>query len=441
MKGFMIAGVSSGIGKTTVSMGLMSLFDNVSPFKVGPDYIDPGFHQFVTGNKSYNLDLFMMGEDGVKYSFYKHAKDISIVEGVMGLYDGIDHSLDNNSSAHISRLLNLPVILIVEGGGKSTSIAAQVLGYKMFDKRVNLAGVIINRVSEKMYEHYKEAIEKFTDVKCLGYVPEDKTLNLSSRHLGLLQADEIGDLKEKIHHLKSVLEKTIAKEEISKISEIADVKSIKYPFEHLKDKYKGYKIGIARDNAFSFYYNDNLELLEYLGFIIVPFSPIKDKKIPEVDMLYFGGGYPEIYSEQLSKNKSLINSIIKFYKNNGIIFGECGGFMFLTDGIKQLDGSYSQMCQIINCNIEMRNRLDISRFGYISIEKNGNIIGRGHEFHYSKIENVYKDTREYNAEKPNGKKWTCIFSNKNLKAGYPHLHFFKSIEFLKELLETMEDKK
>ena len=130
MKGFMIAGVSSGIGKTTVSMGLMSLFENVSPFKVGPDYIDTTFHQFVTGNKSYNLDLFMMGEEGVKYSFYKHHKGISIVEGVMGLYDGIDHSLDNNSSAHLARVLDLPVILIVSGGGKSTSIAAEVLGYR-----------------------------------------------------------------------------------------------------------------------------------------------------------------------------------------------------------------------------------------------------------------------------------------------------------------------
>lgn len=154
MKAFMLAGISSGIGKTTVSMGLMSLFENVSPFKTGPDYIDPGFHQFVTGNKSYNLDLFMMGEEGVKYSFYKHQKDISIVEGVMGLYDGIDNSLDNNSSAHLSRVLGIPVILVVDGVGKSTSVAAQVLGYQLLDKRVNIAGVIINKVSSKKHMIY-----------------------------------------------------------------------------------------------------------------------------------------------------------------------------------------------------------------------------------------------------------------------------------------------
>ena len=209
MKGFVIGGVSSGIGKTTVSMGLMSLFESVSPFKIGPDYIDTTFHQFVTGNKSYNLDLFMMGEEGVKYSFYKHHKGISIVEGVMGLYDGIDHSLDNNSTAHLARVLDLPVILIVNGGGKSTSIAAEILGYKMLDRRVNIAGVIISKTTEAMYNHYKEAIEKYTGIECIGYLPKDETLAVSSRHLGLLQAYEIDDLKEKTQKLKEILEKTI----------------------------------------------------------------------------------------------------------------------------------------------------------------------------------------------------------------------------------------
>ena len=203
MKAFMLAGVSSGIGKTTISMALMSAFNNVSPFKVGPDYIDPGFHEFITGNKSYNLDIFMMGEQGVKYSFYKHHKNISIVEGVMGLYDGMDNSLDNNSSAHIARFLGIPVILVLDGVGKSTSIAAQVLGYKMLDPRVNIAGVIINKVSSaKTYTIFKEAIEKYTSVKCLGFVEKNDKLNISSRHLGLLQANEVEDLREKLSILK-----------------------------------------------------------------------------------------------------------------------------------------------------------------------------------------------------------------------------------------------
>ena len=151
MKGFVLAGTRSGIGKTTVSMGLMATFEDVAPFKVGPDYIDPSFHKFITGNKSYNLDLFLMGEDGVRYSFEKHSKEISIVEGVMGLYDGLGNSLDNYSTAHLSRILKLPVILVVDAAGKSTSIAAEVLGYKNLDSRVNIAGVIINKVnSEKL---------------------------------------------------------------------------------------------------------------------------------------------------------------------------------------------------------------------------------------------------------------------------------------------------
>ena len=198
MKGFLIAGTKSGIGKTTVSMGLMSCFSDVSPFKIGPDYIDGKFHEYVTGNKSYNLDFFLMGEDGVRESFLKHHKNFSIDEGVMGLYDGLDNSLDNGSSAHISRILNLPVILIVDGTGRSTSIAAEITGYQNFDRRVNIIGVIINRVSsEKTYEILKDAVEKYCKIKCFGYIPKIENISLSSRHLGLVEAYEVYDLKEK----------------------------------------------------------------------------------------------------------------------------------------------------------------------------------------------------------------------------------------------------
>lgn len=435
MKGFMIAGVSSGIGKTTVSMGLMSIFENVSPFKVGPDYIDTGFHQFVTGNKSYNLDIFMMGEEGVKHSFTKHHKGISIVEGVMGLYDGIEHTLDNNSSAHISRLLGLPVILVVDGGGKSTSIAAQVLGYKMFDTRVNIAGIIVNKVSESMYSHYKEAIEKFTGIECIGFLPKDKTFSISSRHLGLLQADEIEDLKVKKMKLKSILEKTINIEKLLKIAEINEITNFNSPFEEYKDKYKGMKIGVAKDSAFTFYYNDNLELLEYLGAEIILFSPIKDKKIPEVDLLYFGGGYPENYTTELINNKKMMESIKKYYENNGKIYAECGGFIYLTEGIKFENEVFAPMCGILKCTVEMKEKLDISRFGYIKLFDGGKELGKGHEFHYSRINEVKDDKRVYRAKKHSGKEWTCVFKEKNCRGGYPHIHFFGSLHYLDKLLK------
>lgn len=436
MKAFMLAGISSGIGKTTVSMGLMSLFENVSPFKTGPDYIDPGFHQFVTGNKSYNLDLFMMGEEGVRYSFYKHQRDISIVEGVMGLYDGADNELDNGSSAHLSRVLGIPVILVLDGVGKSTSIAAQVLGYQMLDKRVDIAGVIINKVSSpKTYEIFKEAIEKYTTVKCLGYVPKDDSLHIGSRHLGLLQADEIGDLKEKIHNLKEKLKETIDVEGILEIASKINIPPVENPFAEYKDAYKGMKMGIAKDRAFTFYYNDNLELFEHLGIEIVPFSPVKDKKIPEgLDILYFGGGYPENFAKEISENVTMLDSIREFHQRGGKIFGECGGFMFLSQGIEMLDGEIFKMCGLVDCTIKMGNRLDISRFGYINIMKDEKLFARGHEFHYSKISEVGRDTRKFTAVKHNGRSWSCIFCDKGLTAGYPHIHFFTGFELLKEIL-------
>lgn len=436
MKAFMIAGTNSGIGKTTVSMGLMSLFENVSPFKVGPDYIDPGFHQFVTGNKSYNLDLFMMGEEGVRYSFYNHQKDISIIEGVMGLYDGMDNTLDNNSSAHLSRVLDIPVILVVDGVGKATSIAAQVLGYQLLDRRVDIAGIIINKVSsEKTYAIFKEAIEKYTDARCLGYVTKDDSLHIGSRHLGLLQAEEIGDLKSKIERLKESLKKTLDIEAILEIASRVEEREIINPFTDKKDIYKGVKMGIAKDRAFSFYYNDNIELFNYLGIETEFFSPIEDKKIPDnVDVLYFGGGYPESFAKELSKNIEMLDSIRKFANNGGKIFAECGGFMFLSKEIEMLDGTIYPMCNLVKCTTKMGNRLDIARFGYINILKDGKIVGRGHEFHYSKIKDVLEEERRYIAEKPNGKNWKCIFENKNIKAGYPHIHFFKGFEILKNIL-------
>lgn len=446
MKAFMLAGVSSGIGKTTISMALMSVFKNVSPFKVGPDYIDPTFHQFITGNKSYNLDLFMMGEAGVRYSFFKHQKDIAIVEGVMGLYDGIDNSLDNNSSAHLSRVLGLPVILVVDGIGKSTSIAAQVLGYKMLDTRVNIAGVIINKVaSAKTYEIFKEAIENYAGVKCLGYVLKNENLNISSRHLGLLQANEVRDLEDKIEILKKIALENIDIKEIEKIATEqckyvnmrAEDAIYPYYLEEMKDKYKDKIIAVARDSAFSFYYNDNIEFLEYMGFELRYFSPIKDEYVPRCDVIYLGGGYPENFAKELSENKSMIESIRKKYEEGVKIFAECGGFMYLSQAIELLNGETYSMCGLAACVVNMTNRLDISRFGYISLSKkeNENILAKGHEFHYSKIKEITDDTRKFKALKKDGRTWDCIFNEKNLYAGYPHIHFFSSVELLKEVFE------
>ena len=443
MKGFLIAGTKSGIGKTTVSMGLMSCFSDVSPFKIGPDYIDGKFHEYVTGNKSYNLDFFLMGEDGVRESFLKHHKNFSIAEGVMGLYDGIDNSLDNGSSAHISRILNLPVILIVDGTGRSTSIAAEIMGYQNFDKRVNIIGVIINKISsEKTYEILKEAVEKYCKIKCFGYIPKIENISLSSRHLGLVEAYEVQDLKEKIEVLKKEFQKTIDIKAIYETVEINPHYKLKNIFSDFKDKYKSIKIGIAKDNAFSFYYNDNIEFLENLGAEIKYFSPLKDEKIPDdVDMLYFGGGYPENYAAELENNISMINSIRDFYNKNGVIYGECGGFIYLSKKLIILDGKEYNFVNLTENIIEMKNRLDIGRFGYINIRYRENLCGKGHEFHYSRIKEEGKEKKEFKIEKPNGRKWECGYSSKNLLCGYPHIHFFKSSDIIFDLLNRAEKSK
>lgn len=443
MKGFLIAGTKSGIGKTTVSMGLMSCFSDVSPFKIGPDYIDGKFHEYVTGNKSYNLDFFLMGEDGVRESFLKHHKNFSIAEGVMGLYDGIDNSLDNGSSAHISRILNLPVILIVDGTGRSTSIAAEIMGYQNFDKRVNIIGVIINKISsEKTYEILKEAVEKYCKIKCFGYIPKLENISLSSRHLGLVEAYEVQDLKEKIEVLKKEFQKTIDIKAIYETVEINPHYKLKNIFSDFKDRYKNIKIGIAKDSAFSFYYNDNIEFLENLGAEIKYFSPLKDEKIPDdVDMLYFGGGYPENYAAELENNISMINSIRDFYNKNGVIYGECGGFIYLSKKLITLDGKEYNFVNLTENIIEMKNRLDIGRFGYINIRYRENLCGKGHEFHYSKIKEEGKEKKEFKIEKPNGRKWECGYSSKNLLCGYPHIHFFKSSDIIFDLLNRAEKSK
>ena len=443
MKGFLIAGTKSGIGKTTVSMGLMSCFSDVSPFKIGPDYIDGKFHEYVTGNKSYNLDFFLMGEDGARESFLKHHKNFSIAEGVMGLYDGIDNSLDNGSSAHISRILNLPVILIVDGTGRSTSVAAEIMGYQNFDKRVNIIGVIINKISsEKTYEILKEAVEKYCKIKCFGYIPKLENISLSSRHLGLVEAYEVQDLKEKIEVLKKEFQKTIDIKAIYETVEINPHYKLKNIFSDFKDKYKNIKIGIAKDNAFSFYYNDNIEFLENMGAEIKYFSPLKDEKIPDnVDMLYFGGGYPENYAAELENNISMINSIRDFYNKNGVIYGECGGFIYLSKKLIILDGKEYNFVNLTENIIEMKNRLDIGRFGYINIRYRENLCGKGHEFHYSKIKEEGKEKKEFKIEKPNGRKWECGYSSKNLLCGYPHIHFFKSSDIIFDLLNRAEKSK
>ncbi len=451
MKKILITGTNSGSGKTTVSSILMASLDKVAPFKVGPDYIDPSYHELFTGNKSYNLDAFMFDEKILKLLFNKNSqgKEISIVEGVMGLYDGLGHEKDNFSTAHLSRILDLPIILVVNAKGISTSIAAEVLGFKEFDKNVNIKGVILNNVSsQKLYLTLKDAIERFTGIECVGYIPKNEKLTVESRHLGLKQAFELNatqELEEKRELFRKIGQECLDLERIKEIASefepvfsMDDIENIKA----LKNKYKGKKIAVAKDGAFSFYYHSNFDLFKYSGLEIVEFSPVNDEKVPDgVDIIYLGGGYPELYIKQLSQNKSMIESIKKAFENNVKIYAECGGFIYLTKGITDLDGTKSNYVGLFDIEIGMRNKLNIGRFGYINIEMDkGNgekILTKGHEFHYSEIKENNGEKAVYEISKIDGRKWECGYKKKSALAGYPHINFFSNVELFEYIVEKL----
>lgn len=429
MKSLIISSNKSGGGKTTFTLGLMNLlmkkgFD-VQGYKVGPDYIDGAFHKFITGKPSRNLDLFLIGEDGVKYTYSKGSGDLGIIEGVMGLYDG--KGIDTFASTyHVSKVLeDMPILLVITPGAQSVTLCAEINGIINF-KGANVVGVILNSISKSYYMLLKAAIEKNCNIKVFGYIEKDENLSLESRHLGLVQSIEVSNLKEKIDYCSSIIEKNIDIDSL-----LNEFKSIESENKNLNIEYKNINIGIALDEAFSFYYEENIEILKKIGNLIY-FSPLHDKEIPKnLDFLYLGGGYPEVFKEKLSKNKSMRDSIKKSLESGLRCFAECGGLMYLT---KNIDGY--DMVGFFDGNSEMTGKLQ--RFGYANLilKDNKNLTINCHEFHKSKVnlneEKVYKITKENFL----GKKveWTCGYEKNNTIAGYPHVNFLGNIEFLKEII-------
>ena len=427
MKTLIISSNCSGGGKTTFTLGLMKALKNrnydVQGYKVGPDYIDTGFHTEITGKVSRNLDLHLMGEAGVKASFSRGSGDLAVIEGVMGLYDG--KGLDESCSTYsVSKVLdNSPILLVITPKAQSLTLCAEINGIKNF-KNANIVGVVLNCVSEGFYKLLKPAIEIHCGLKVFGYIPKDDELKLESRHLGLVQSVEIGNLNKKIDYLSEIIEKYIDLDEI--IESFKEVNCFEDNY-HLSKSNK--RIAVAFDEAFRFYYKENLELLEEFGEVIY-FSPLRDKKIPEdIDFLYLGGGYPEVFKEALSKNTEMLNSIKEALDNGLKCYAECGGLMYLTGNIDNVN-----MVGFLNGNSEMTKRLN--RFGYATLLFK-NIEINCHEFHKSKVnlneETVYDVTKtSYTGDKIN---WRCGYKKNNTLAGYPHVHFFGNLEFIKELLK------
>lgn len=446
--GIMIAAPASGSGKTSAACGLMAAFGSrglkVRSCKCGPDYIDPMFHREVLGIDSENLDLFFSEPEELRECFRRHTAgaDLTVVEGVMGYYDGMGLDTDRGSSYEVASVLGIPVILVVPCRGAALSLAASVRGMLEFRKENNIRGILLNRVSGMLYPRLKEMLEKELkqagyDIPVVGYMPEDDAFHLESRHLGLITPQEIEGLREQTARAGEILTETADLDLILQIAEkgAASGETAEEDRSETGDKpvfgtgENRVRIGIARDKAFCFYYKDNLELLEKLGCELVPFSPLSDPRLPDgLSGLIFGGGYPELYGRTLAENKGLLQEIHSLIEDGIPCLAECGGFMYLHEELEDREGQVWKMTGNIKGRTWPVGRL--VRFGYVKImpEEARTEAGylfpgeeiRGHEFHYWDSTDSGSDCL---AVKPDGRRsWQCIHMDGNLFAGYPHLY-------------------
>jgi cobyrinic acid a,c-diamide synthase len=434
-----IAGTTSGVGKTTISLAIMYALKykkgfSVQPFKIGPDFIDPSYHKIITGRESRTLDAWMMGKNGIVSSLQNTAidVDVAIIEGVMGLFDGLSGKTDFASTAYVAKILNTPVILIIDAAKAARSIAAMAFGYLHFDRRLKISGIILNNVSGPKHARYiTEACKSKIKVPILGIVQRDNELRMDERHLGLIPTDEL-DYTNKSKIIR-VAKKVSEEIYYDKIVSLFKLKKSKYiVFAKTSKPISKLKIAVALDNSFNFYYNENLNSLRNLGAELTFFSPLNDKHIPnDVSGLMLGGGFPEVMADKLHSNQSMRRSIKTAVEQGMPIYGECGGLMYLTKSIAgyRYFKKPFKMVGVIDANTIMTGRLTLN---YTQADMMSNLFGniqniRGHEFHYSKIENIPKDSKYvYNL-----KRGTGIDGGKhdgvlvyNSIASYMHVHFY-----------------
>ena len=440
----LIGATASGSGKTMITCGILQAFVNrglkTASFKCGPDYIDPMFHARVIGTRSKNLDTFFAGENTTRYLFAKEAggMDISVMEGVMGYYDGVGGTTFQAGAYDLARTTETPAVLIVNTKGMSLSVAALVKGFAEFVPDSHIRGVILNQMSEMLYPRIKEQIEAQTGIHVYGYVPVIKDFVIESRHLGLVLPDEVESLSQKLNGLASVLEKTLELDGLLELAQTAsDLKYTKPNLPH-RTYTVSPRIGVAMDEAFCFYYKDNLELLQELGAELVEFSPLWDTKIPEnINGLLLGGGYPELFAKQLASNQSMLQSIYHAIWQGMPCLAECGGFMYLHENMEDMEGTLHKMAGVIHGKAFRTPKL--ARFGYITVTaQEDTLCGpagtafQAHEFHY--FDSTTCGSGFY-AKKPVGKRgWECIQCKENLMAGFPHLYYYSNPEAIGEFL-------
>ena len=433
-----MAGTHSGAGKTTLTLGILaslvrSGYRTIS-FKVGPDFIDPGHHEYITGLSCHNLDGWMLSEKVNREIFASHASraDVAVVEGVMGLYDGYNGKTEDGSTAQMAKWLNLPVLLVVDARSMARSGAAVVRGFEVFDPAVRFLGVVFNNIGSRHHlEYLREAMVGHVRMPCLGGIFHNPSITLPERHLGLVTREENPVSKKQIESLIYLTESGLNMENILSLLPEISSDGKKQDTDETTFSRK-VRIGVARDKAFCFYYHDNLNLLESAGADLVFFSPIEDNRLPEdLDGLYFGGGYPEIYAAQLAKNEGLLKDVLFTSLNGMPIYAECGGFMYLCDEITDLNKTRFKMAGVFPFSVLMNEKRRALGYREVTIRRK-TIIGetgmtlRGHEFHYSdiiissneKVNNVYKVTDRAGLEKPFEGYWV----NQTL-GSYFHLHF------------------
>lgn len=458
-----IAGDRSSAGKTTISIGIMSVLRDmgykVQPFKVGLDFIDPSYHTEVTGRDSRNLDGFLMSEETVREVFSHGAEDadIAIIEGVRGLFEGLEVKTDIGSTAQIAKILECPVILVIDARSITRSAAAIVSGYVSFDHDVNIVGVILNNIGSPSHgEKARMAIENYADIPVIGEIPRNDLMKISMRHLGLIPALEGRRRKNiefcnNIDRIKSIINEGI---DIDKLISMArSAKPLVRPKEKIyKEQKKGdVRIGVALDEAFNFYYRDNLELLQLAGAELIYFSPIKDNSIPKVDGIYIGGGYPELFARELEDNLSMRESLAQACEEGLPIYAECGGLMYLTEEINTDIYCNEKYADMQKGNFRMvgavkgRTLMGMKRIVTYNIGSfiKDNVIGRagttftGHEFHHSEIVDLPKNTtfaiRIERGTGINGELDGILM--KNTLAAYSHLHAASYTEFAGRFVE------
>ena len=445
-KRFMLAGTGSGCGKTTLTCALLaalsSLGKDIISFKCGPDYIDPEFHKKATGVESRNLDVFLMGEEGVKHGLSVHTrnKEVAILEGVMGIYDGLGNG-SYASSNHVSVLTNTQVILIVNTKGLSVSVCALIKGFLEFEKN-NIHAVILNNTSEGMYSFYKQMIEERLNIKVVGFMPHIPEAQIESRHLGLLMPD---DMAEKINILRNYALKFIDIDTLLEIAGKTELFNYKQDLTHNfgSNRESGesgeIKIYAASDEAFSFWYEDNHDLLISMGAEIKFFSPIHDQALPDdADGLLLWGGYPELYGSALEANTAMKQSLKSAIEKGLPVYAESGGFMYLQQSLTDIHGRKYQMLGVLKGNVTMTKKLQ--NFGYYEIEaqRNNMLCKIGSKINAHFFHRYLSDRQGdcFMALKQSGKSFPCIVSQENIFAGYQHLHFWGNISFAQNFINA-----